>query len=143
MQCTFRSGFAVFSPINDLQNFHSSQLPSTCTNCFYIVFYHHYMAEILPIWPGTLINECFYFLIIFLYFYKDEKSSSPDYVYMYHILTCQVFYSLTWPHDHKMRKYLSLKLYFEYLKFYKTHNFNYLQLLTNCTLKHFLKILVH
>ena len=46
-----------FSPINDLQNFHSSQLSSTCTNCFYIVFYHHYMAEILPIWPGTLINE--------------------------------------------------------------------------------------
>ena len=24
----------------------------------------------------------------------------------------------SWPHDHKLRKYLSLKLDFEYLKFY-------------------------
>ena len=33
---------------------------------------------------------------------------------------------LAWsrPHDHKLRKYLSLKLDFEYLKLYWTHCFN-------------------
>ena len=32
--------------------------------------------------------------------------------------------SYTRPHDHKLRKYLSLKLDFEYLKFYWTHCLN-------------------
>ena len=32
------------------------------------------------------------------------------------------------PRDHKLRKYLSLKLDFEYLKFYRTHCDNYLQI---------------
>ena len=32
------------------------------------------------------------------------------------------------PHDNKLRKFLSLKLDFEYLKFYWTHCFNNLQI---------------
>ena len=36
--------------------------------------------------------------------------------------------SNTWPHDHKLRKFLSLKLDFEYLKCYWTHSFNNLQM---------------
>ena len=51
--------------------------------------------------------------------------------------------SYTRPHDHKLRKYLSLKLDFEYLKFYWTHCLNNLQIRTNCTLKHIYKILVY
>ena len=35
---------------------------------------------------------------------------------------------ITRTQDHKLRKYLSLKLDFEYLKFYRTHCFNYLQM---------------
>ena len=34
----------------------------------------------------------------------------------------------TWSHDHKLRKFLSLKLDFEYLNFYWTHCFNNLQM---------------
>ena len=44
-----------------------------------------------------------------------------------------VFPMLFWPHDHKLRKYLSLKLDFEYLKFYWTQCFNNFQIRTNCT----------
>mgnify|MGYP003687876849 CR=1 FL=1 len=50
---------------------------------------------------------------------------------------------MIWPHDHKLRKYLSLKVNFEYLKFYWTQCFNNLQIRTNCTLKHIFKILVY
>ena len=43
--------------------------------------------------------------------------------YMYVNVPCK-----SWPHDHKLRKYLSIKLDFEYLKFYWTHCFNKLQI---------------
>ena len=39
------------------------------------------------------------------------------------------------PHDHKLRKFLSLKLDFEYLKVYWTNCFNNLQMWTKCTFK--------
>ena len=47
------------------------------------------------------------------------------------------------PREHKLRKYLSLKSYFEYLKFYWTHCDNNFQIWTKCTFKHILKNLVH
>ena len=47
---------------------------------------------------------------------------------------------IKWPHDHKLRKFLSLKLGFDYLKFYWTHCFNNLQMRTKCALKQIFKI---
>ena len=44
------------------------------------------------------------------------------------------------PYDHKLRKFLSLKLNFEYLKFYCTNCLNYLQMWKNCFLKQIFKI---
>ena len=46
------------------------------------------------------------------------------------------------PHDHKLRKYLSLKLYSKYLEFYLTHRFDAFKIWTKCRFKHNDKILV-
>ena len=46
-------------------------------------------------------------------------------------------------HDHKLRTVLSLKLDFEYLRFYWTHWFNNLQVCTKYTLTQIFKISVH
>ena len=48
-----------------------------------------------------------------------------------------------WPHDYKLRKFLSLKLDFEYIKFYWACCLNNLQIWTKCNLIHIFKILVH
>ena len=49
----------------------------------------------------------------------------------------------TWPNDYKLRKFLSLKLDFEYLICYWTQSFNNLQMWTKCTLKQIFKISIH
>ena len=57
----------------------------------------------------------------------------------YFALEKRVNFSQPRPHDHKLRKFLSLKLDIEYLKFYWTHWFNNLQMWTKCTPKKSLK----
>ena len=47
-----------------------------------------------------------------------------------------MLYTYPWPHDHKLRKFVSLKLYSKYLNFYLTHCFNNLQIWKICTLQH-------
>ena len=49
----------------------------------------------------------------------------------------------SWLQDHKLRKFLSLKFDFEYLKSYWTHCFNNLQMWTKCTLTQIFKISFH
>ena len=49
----------------------------------------------------------------------------------------------SWLQDHKLRKFLSLKFDFEYLKSYWTHYFNNLQMWTKCTIKQIFKISIY
>ena len=48
-----------------------------------------------------------------------------------------------WPHDQKLRKYLSLKLYSKHIKFFFTNCSNDLQMWTISAFKHNFKILVN